>query len=301
MVDLYWDVMCYPISISNQPNKQPACVDEDGDGYCNWGISATKPSTCPSFCNARRDCDDSNPSLLDFVSDTNFNCRFQNNGCIDSDVGIKEDFVRGTVTLKGVLKGVDSCSGSFAVKEYFCNGLNPEVKIDDCPEMWTCVNGACTAPSCVNSDLGASAGEYFVKGNITWNKIVTGVDSCLSSTYLKEYYCTTGNITTYTYKNCLSFGSNYSCVSGACVAPVICRDSDGGFNTAVKGSASNGNVTKVDVCMTSAVISEAICNGIVPVFSTTGCSAGFICSDGACMQNTTSVKTTRPTGGGTFI
>jgi len=48
------------------------CVDKDKDGYCNWGISEQKPSTCPSSCKPQKDCDDSNPKLGPF--DVNFNC-----------------------------------------------------------------------------------------------------------------------------------------------------------------------------------------------------------------------------------
>jgi hypothetical protein len=48
------------------------CVNKDGDGYCNWGISETKPSTCPSSCKPEKDCDDLNPNLGPF--DQNMNC-----------------------------------------------------------------------------------------------------------------------------------------------------------------------------------------------------------------------------------
>ncbi|MFK5970205.1 MAG: C1 family peptidase [Candidatus Marithrix sp.] len=48
------------------------CEDNDGDQYCNWGISKIKPSTCPSFCNTQPDCDDSNPNARTF--DENYNC-----------------------------------------------------------------------------------------------------------------------------------------------------------------------------------------------------------------------------------
>jgi len=48
------------------------CVDEDGDKYCNWGISSTKPLTCPTFCKVEKDCDDSNAALGPF--DSGYNC-----------------------------------------------------------------------------------------------------------------------------------------------------------------------------------------------------------------------------------
>jgi C1A family cysteine protease len=52
------------------------CVDEDGDQFCNWGISKDKPSTCPAFCKPQSDCDDSNPNISLF--DANYNCGDEN-------------------------------------------------------------------------------------------------------------------------------------------------------------------------------------------------------------------------------
>ncbi len=62
--------------ISPVTSKQSAdiqCNDKDNDQICNWGISKSKPSTCPSSCKAQKDCDDSNPELGAF--DTAYNCR----------------------------------------------------------------------------------------------------------------------------------------------------------------------------------------------------------------------------------
>ncbi|MFA7708754.1 MAG: C1 family peptidase [archaeon] len=67
------DTSYWPANFNNTIN----CEDKDGDNYCNWGISEDKPSTCPSFCNAEKDCDDSNPDLLGFVSKTNLNCKYK--------------------------------------------------------------------------------------------------------------------------------------------------------------------------------------------------------------------------------
>jgi len=47
------------------------CTDKDSDGYCNWGISETKPATCPVSCRAEKDCDDSNLNLGPFDQDLN--------------------------------------------------------------------------------------------------------------------------------------------------------------------------------------------------------------------------------------
>lgn len=69
-IDLY--EVFPPFSISGL-NPTTLCVDKDGDRFCNWGISEVKPSTCPDFCQAQKDCDDSNYNLGPF--DENFNCQ----------------------------------------------------------------------------------------------------------------------------------------------------------------------------------------------------------------------------------
>ncbi len=70
--ELPWYAIKSPISIAKQPNLSINCEDLDGDQYCNWGIRKNKPEQCPSFCNSKPDCDDSNPNLGPF--DANYNC-----------------------------------------------------------------------------------------------------------------------------------------------------------------------------------------------------------------------------------
>jgi hypothetical protein len=52
-----------PISAPANFNHQIKCEDKDGDGYCNWGISKTKPQNCPETCKDLKDFDDSNPEI----------------------------------------------------------------------------------------------------------------------------------------------------------------------------------------------------------------------------------------------
>jgi len=61
-----------PLTLSNNPNLKISCIDKDNDGYCNWGISEKKPTTCPASCRTEKDCDDSDPNLGPF--DSSFNC-----------------------------------------------------------------------------------------------------------------------------------------------------------------------------------------------------------------------------------
>ena len=42
---------------------QIACLDNDKDGYCNWGISPNKPSSCPASCKPEKDWDDKDPNI----------------------------------------------------------------------------------------------------------------------------------------------------------------------------------------------------------------------------------------------
>ena len=57
----------YVPPVINQTNIiATQCVDNDNDGYCNWGISEIKPNTCPSKCKPVKDCNDSDPSLGEF-------------------------------------------------------------------------------------------------------------------------------------------------------------------------------------------------------------------------------------------
>lgn len=60
--------------IIQPPNStlQIRCVDNDADGYCNWGISEEKPSTCAATCRPQKDCNDANPVLGPY--DANYQC-----------------------------------------------------------------------------------------------------------------------------------------------------------------------------------------------------------------------------------
>jgi hypothetical protein len=62
-----------PITITNNPEVQTVCTDNDGDGYCFWGLGP-KIASCPAWCNAVADCNDSNANALGF--DANRNCTY---------------------------------------------------------------------------------------------------------------------------------------------------------------------------------------------------------------------------------
>lgn len=60
------------------------CVDKDGDGYYNWGISKIQPETCSSTpVVLLKDCDDNNNKLGPFIADVSGQ---QNYNCLDINV-----------------------------------------------------------------------------------------------------------------------------------------------------------------------------------------------------------------------
>jgi len=65
-------LMIEPISRDGYSSNDIQCLDEDNDGYYNWGIADVKPPSCEN-CPDEPDCDDSNPILGPFGAD--FNCQ----------------------------------------------------------------------------------------------------------------------------------------------------------------------------------------------------------------------------------
>ena len=169
-----------PITTVN--NYEIACVDQDNDAYCNWGISDNKPASCPSHCNAEPDCDDSDPNLGTF--DSSHNC-INVNICQDSDGGINygtagQLYDPVTHTLKS-----DYCIDGVTLREAYCEGNVGTYQEYTCPFL--CRDGACVAPTCSDSDGGK---EYYIKGTITGYMAFEepNYDRCEGTT-LKEVYC----------------------------------------------------------------------------------------------------------------
>lgn len=79
----YWSGQPIPPPVQSYKDEiyEIYCVDEDRDGYCNWGLGE-KPITCnaaigiihnccPYICKPEEDCDDSNDKLGPFTTDLN--------------------------------------------------------------------------------------------------------------------------------------------------------------------------------------------------------------------------------------
>lgn len=88
MSDVKWTHAVKNPIIDSLNSYEIKCVDKDNDGFCNWGISDTRPDTCPTSCRPERDCNDSDPELGPFNSD--YSCR-QEKLCLFSDVRVCSD------------------------------------------------------------------------------------------------------------------------------------------------------------------------------------------------------------------
>ncbi len=169
--------------VTTMENYEIACVDNDNDGYCNWGISENKPSSCSSVCKAEKDCDDSNPSLAGF--DENYNC-INTSVCYETDEGKNYDVAGQVVGVMDEGENFDSCVSDIELRETFCNGIVGTSEIYTCPDI--CRNGACVAKSCLDSDGGK---VYNIKGEITGYMAddSPNYDYCVDGGDLYEVFC----------------------------------------------------------------------------------------------------------------
>lgn len=191
-----------PITTLN--DYEIACVDQDNDTFCNWGISANKPSSCPSQCSAEPDCDDSDPNIGTFDSD--HNC-INVNTCQDSDGGINYETAGQLYDPVTKTQKSDYCLDDLTLREAYCQNNAGTYQDYQCPFL--CRDGACVTPTCSDSDGGK---EYYVKGTITGYMAFDepNYDRC-NGTILQEVYC---------YEN-LGYTESYTCqgicIDGACM------------------------------------------------------------------------------------
>jgi len=196
--------------------------------------------------------------------------------CNDSDGG-KDVYAKGTAT-NGTVTGTDICKGSDIV-EYYCD--NGAVKSSQlaCPSGSSCSNGVCAIAMipvvCNDSDGGNDIYTAGTASDATKNYS----DYCPSKSSIVEYYCDSSKMVQNTTTSC---SSGYGCFQGRC--EYLCTDSDGGYNTSVKGTAKKGTASYTDYCIDSSTVDEYYCE---PKFNTLlgasyACPANYSCIDGAC-------------------
>ena len=209
--------------------------------------------------------------------------------CIDSDGADYKQ--KGNVISNGVTY-VDSCGSTQIVKEYTCdNRKAKKLTTKSCRVLYgntaSCQDGACVTPATTTSSVAActdsDSSDPARKGIVSYNG-VTYVDSCVTTTLVKEYGCVNEK-NDFTVLNCRSlFGTSSSCQDGVCL---VCQNT-----TISEFVCDRVNPNKV-INMTKNPCTNEFYN-----FTVQDCSfSGSTCQNGRCiiLENVT-VANSCPTG-----
>jgi len=220
--------------------------------------------------------------------------------CTDSDDGI--DYTTFGIVQDEEKTVEDSCYTFGSGKTYLFEGVCKDNKYvryqKNCAELgsnFVCQEGVCVeeeppiVASCDETDDGHDKDN---KGTISYTDALGSSDKltdfCLSptSTYLNEYYCTaSGTPFASDLVNCASYGQE--CVNGECVEPepVVCNDTDGGYNIYEQGTATNPSGSQTDYCIEESWgwdrLIEFSCNATGTIISKHVICDGA-CNDGTC-------------------
>ncbi|MFH0936119.1 MAG: hypothetical protein V1815_00380, partial [Candidatus Woesearchaeota archaeon] len=142
---------------------------------------------------------------------------------------------------------------------------------------------------CTDSDDGKN---YYVKGNVSYIGGAFYNDFCPYNNTLSESICLNGAPAWEQYL-CPS-----GCKDGACilVKNETCTDSDGGKNIYVKGYGTGTNTPAgpvYDTCIDPKRVDELICQGTEIADTTLDCPDGYLCSDGACVNQTQTIRSSK--------
>lgn len=195
--------------------------------------------------------------------------------CMDSDGGQAAD-VLGT-TARGTERYTDDCSDANTVKEYYCSESGIANILLACGSGRACVDGACAAVACTDSDGGMNILE---RGTLREGGGVY-VDYCSGTSSVKEYYCSGGTMVQ-TVANC---GEEFYCSDGRCLE-YTCRDTDSGRDEDEYGTVSKGSDEWEDDCYDSDTVKEYYCDGNTISDTRINCGSSEMCSGGECIRET---------------
>jgi len=132
------------------------CVDEDSDGYCNWGLGE-KPDGCPACNDTVMDCDDSNDSIYQGCGEIDEPTGFLNITSSPSDANVyvvspyngSEYIYRGTTPLNITLN-VGERTVRFTATHYFTKDVLVNITENETTELFVeldpapyCGDGIC--------------------------------------------------------------------------------------------------------------------------------------------------------------
>lgn len=196
--------------------------------------------------------------------------------CTDTDGGAIAE-TRGTAAAAGS-SSTDSCETDSSVKEYYCSGGSVLSRTMDCGTGSHCVNGACVAYTCTDSDNGQNENTA---GSVTLGS-TTSNDTCVDASTVKEYYCEAGQIKN---KN-IACASGKVCQAGSCITQPLCTDSDGGQDKYTKGTTTFNGTTYPDACVDTDTVAENYCDSTGKgATAQIACGSGYTCLQGACVAS----------------
>lgn len=227
ITDLYGlNVVKTPI-ISQEPYPI-RCLDADGDGYYNWGLSEDPPGTCPPDIPAEKDCNDADPAV--FLLNANGHClpgQCQADADCDDNDNCTTDICRSDLTCNNIpISGCGDCSVAAApLTKHQADGRAYSIAYQDCSACWYQCQFpmGCAATSATYFALGSdeslgSAGEKIVtlysSDSRTWTR--AGCDP--TDRLCDGKICDDG----------LICNGMETCTAGECIAgtPVDCKDDD---------------------------------------------------------------------------
>jgi len=194
---------------------------------------------------------------------------------------------------------ITGCAGPGCnVKERYCQNTQAMTEIHPCP--YNCGDGACIVVATPTLTPSPAAGElcsdsdggrnFYIKGRTVpapgYSSNQVGEDSCISTNQLNEYYCHEDNKhLAVTQPNCPA-----GCMSGVCLQPDACTDSDGGKNYYEKGFIKpapgySSNIIYWDKCINATMLEEEYCHpdGKHAAATQITCPGGYGCQDGVCL------------------
>lgn len=218
----------------------------------------------------------------------------KNQNVAGNTTGVQKDGVSGYSSYSDFCRAVGS-----EVLEFFCSGGFVDVEAITCPNGCgigkclplgnvTITNITLTIPaSCADTDNGVIANVTGTVSGVENDRNYTYTDSCTSSQYLQEWFCSGPSKMSRTL-DCTVGG----CVGGRCTSVNTCIDTDGGVVLNVAGSV-NGLLNGVtylhpDSCSGSA-LTEWFCQeldiGRTPSSNVVTCPYG--CSNSICLLSPT--------------